>query len=45
MDDEYKKRMNVMMGMSGVPWHSEKVPTKMLYIGTMNDGINDYMMN
>ena len=37
----------MMMGILGVlPWHSKKVLTKMLSIGTTNDvGINDYMNN
>ena len=35
----------MMTGMSIVPWHSKKVPMKMLYIGTTNDGINNYMMH
>ena len=32
MGDEYKKSMTITMGMLGVPWHSEKVLMKMLYI-------------
>ena len=45
MGDECKKSMTMTMDILGVPWNSEKILMIMLYIRTMNDGINDYMMN
>ena len=47
MSHEYKQRMTMTICVLGVhPWHFDKVHTKMLPIGTMNDAnINDYMKN